>query len=266
MENRNQGEESGTEVAGTEDGDATHPAHLPAPWEAENYLAGDEDGEGGRQRHDAFTYARRAIFLKHLSRTGCILDACRKVGVSSQTVYRLQGKDPLFLKHCRQAIALASAPVELTAYERAVEGVTEQVICGGKVITRIRYSDSLLRLLLQGSNPKKYGPRPGFTRKRLLKQERRQIEKELRARIAAERPSHEESVNSVRRKLAAIERHQSRERLAAGWTQTQDGHWIPPGWIRIADAGNGSTGNDSGGGGAPAPGDSVSHSSRSSPS
>ena len=53
------------------------------------------------------------------------------------------------------------------AYESAVTGVPEQFACGGKVYTRTRYSDGLLRLLLQATNPKKYGPRPGFTRKRL---------------------------------------------------------------------------------------------------
>jgi hypothetical protein len=47
-------------------------------------------------------------------------------------------------------------------------------------------------------------------------------------------PPIEEVTESILRKVEAIERHRNRERLAEGWTQTEDGDWIPPGYGRIA--------------------------------
>ncbi|MEA3028797.1 MAG: hypothetical protein QOG13_122 [Sphingomonadales bacterium] len=209
------------------------PAGLPVPWEGEM----DDEAPGARRRHDAFTPARRRDFLRALAKTGCILDACRAVGVSRRTFYNHQDKDGEFAGNCALAIRLAASVPELKAWERAVEGVEEQFACGGQVYTRRRYSDSLLRLLLQASNPGKYGARPGFTRKRLRKWERKQIEDEVHASIAAKERPIEQVRGSILRKLKAIERHREPAKLAAGWTLTEDGHWIPPGWVRAEDAG-----------------------------
>jgi hypothetical protein len=221
---------------------------LPVPWESD---ADDEDeASGARPRHDAFTPARRREFLRVLAKTGCILDACRAVGVSSRTVYNHQDKDAEFARNCALAIRLAASVPELKAWERAVEGVEEQFACGGQVYTRRRYSDSLLRLLLQASNPGKYGARPGFTRKRLRKWERKEIEKEVRARNAAKAPDIEHVRDEVLERLAAIRKHREPAKLAAGWTLTEDGHWIPPGWVRAADAGGGEEAGSADGGDA----------------
>jgi len=49
-------------------------------------------------------------------------------------------------------------------------------------------------------------------------------------------PRIEEVRESIRRKVEAIKRHSDREKLAAGWTKTEDGDWIPPGWVRAEGA------------------------------
>lgn len=211
------------------DAGAAEPASdEPLPWEVD-----DPGGEGvRRQRHDAFTGARKKLYLKALSKTGCILDACRLTAVSSKTVYNHQRSDPEFERHCRLAIELASAPIELTAYERAVIGVEEEVIRGGRVVAkRMKRSDYMLRVLLQGANPKKYGPRPGFTRKRLLSHERKQIEKEVRASMEVTEADRQRAMESINRKIDNIERHENEKRRAAGWTELGRGVWIPPGWV-----------------------------------
>lgn len=202
------------------------------PWDAD---PPPDDPDAPRQRHDAFTEARKADFLKVLVKTGCILDACRRTGVSPRTVYRHQESDPRFHDHCRLALRMSATPIELTAWSRAVEGVEQEFACGGQIHVRRRYDAGLLRLLLQGSNPKKYGPRPGFKRKRLLKHERKQMEREVRAAIRAEQrePSIEEVRAGILRRLDAIERHEEPKKLAAGWTRSPDGHWIPPGYAPI---------------------------------
>ena len=127
---------------------------------------------------------------------------------------------------------MARTPVELAAWERGVVRIEEEYVRGGQVFTRIRRSDSILRLLLQGSNRKKYGPRPGFTRKRLRAWERKQMERDIRMEMLANQRSPASVTEGILRKVAAIERHRESERLAAGWTKTEDGHWIPPGWVR----------------------------------
>lgn len=210
---------------------------LPAPWEAEDYVGADE---GAGQRHDAFTLPRRQVFLKALAKTGCILDACRAAGVSKSTIYNLQNSDEEFAKHCRLAVDMANVPVELAAWERGVTGIEEEVIRGGKVVgTRLKRSDSILRLLLQGSNRKKYGPRPGFSRKRLMRWERKKLEEEIYARVAEEqRRSGEKAKANILRKLENIARHREPAMLAAGWTKTKRDEWVPPGWTWSGDTGD----------------------------
>lgn len=217
--------------------EAGHPPHLPAPWERDDYLPAEgEEGAARRARHDAFTPERRVPFLKRLAKTGCILDACRAVGVSSRTVYRLQERDPEFMKHCELALAMARTPVELAAWERGVVGIEEDYVRGGQVYTRVKRSDSILRLLLQGADRKKYGPRPGFTRKRLLKLERKQIEKEVRAEIRAKMPSFDDAMAMLEPKLAAFGAREDQKKIEEGWTKTEEGHMIPPGWVRLHGA------------------------------
>ena len=199
------------------------------PWDRDPPPA---DPDAPRERHDAFTEARKSKYLRALVKVGCIQDACRLTGISPRTVYRHQESDSAFADHCRIALRVSGTPAELTAWSRAVEGVEQPFACGGQVHVRRRYSDGLLRLILQGSNPKKYGPNPGFKRKRLLKVERKRIERELRAEIEEEmRPRTLDEVRgSILRKLSAIDRHRTPKMLAAGWTRTGEGNWVPPGY------------------------------------
>jgi hypothetical protein len=220
----------------------------PFPWEeaesASTGLSAEAPAQAGRrERHDAFTDARKCVFLRALKKTGCVLDACRATGVSAKTVYRHQESDPRFAEHCRIAHAMSATPLELTAWSRAVEGVEREFACGGQVHTRRIYSDSLLRLLLQGSNPKKYGARPGFTRKRMAKAERKHLRREIEAELrfgtgkGAPERSFGEVVENILTKIEAIERHEAPQKLAAGWTKTADGHWVPPGfgWVGLPE-------------------------------
>jgi hypothetical protein len=204
------------------------------PWDAD---PPPEDPDAPRQRHDAFTEARKCEFLRALVKTGGILDACRRTGISAKTVYRHQEGDPRFFDNCAAALRMSATPLELTAWQRAVEGVEQEFACGGQVHVRRRYDGSLLRLLLQGSNPNKYGPRPGFKRKRLLKAERKQMEREVRAehqaKIAEERWSFDDAIEELDRKLRNLGVREDQQKLAAGWTKMPDGHWVPPGYAPI---------------------------------
>ena len=192
-----------------------------------------------KSRHDAFDGTRRRRFLDALGKSGCLRDAARVAKVSHQTVYDHQARDPVFARQCELALTMAGTDIELHAWERGVVGIEEPVIYHGEVVaTRIKRSDAILRLLLQGAKPKKYGPNPGFTRKRLAKAERKQIEHEVRAEIHARQkaaPTVEEVNAVIKKRLHAIKAHRERRLVAEGWTEHQ-GQWIPPGWGKLPDS------------------------------
>jgi hypothetical protein len=213
----------------------SYPWDEPPPPDDPDAPSSEASPQGApRQRHDAFTEARKSAFLEALVKTGCILDACRLTGTAPRTVYRHQQSDPRFFDHCAAALRMSGTPVELTAWQRAVEGVEQEFACGGQVHVRRCYDAGLLRLLLQGSNPKKYGPRPGFKRKRLLKHERKQMEREIRAELAEEGPTFEESIETLDRALDALGMRDEAGKLASGWTKSPEGDWVPPGYAPIA--------------------------------
>ncbi len=62
---------------------------------------------------------------------------------------------------------MSGTPVELTAWQRAVEGVEQEYRVGGEVRVRRRYDGSAAPAAA-GLEPEEIRPRPGFTRKRLL--------------------------------------------------------------------------------------------------
>lgn len=243
-------------LAAAPGGEGPPPLGEAPPWESE------PAEEAGRLRHDAFTQARKRQFLDALSKCGCILEACRKVGVSSQTVYNHQERDEEFARHCELAAQMGRSPAPIYAWERAVHGVSEDVIHYGKVVgTRLRRSDMLLKMFCQAADPKRYGPRPGFTRKRLLKHERKQMEREIHARIAEHQPPIEQVTDRIVEQVENIKRHRDRRRRAEGWTELGCGVWVPPGWVWTGEGDP----REAIGGSAEV-GDSVSDSSKSSTS
>jgi hypothetical protein len=112
-----------------------------------------------------FTYELRMKFLWALAQCGFLYLAAARVGVSPATVrtYRKQEKE--FDDACTQAIELATESVLLReAQRRAVEGVDVPII-GGQFKDEVvayerRYSDGLLKMLIQGRRPEfRDGPR-----------------------------------------------------------------------------------------------------------
>jgi hypothetical protein len=103
-----------------------------------------------RYRHDGWTAGAQRRFLQALGDTGCVRDACRAVGRSNTSAYRLRARSPEFAAAWDRALNMAATVLEQTAFARAVTGVEEPVWhCGKQVGTRRRYSDSLLKLLIQ---------------------------------------------------------------------------------------------------------------------
>ena len=110
------------------------------------------------ERGDAFTGAKKRLFLVALRQGDSVLGACRLVGVSNRTAYNHRRRDPHFARAWDLARSSYSLPLELVAWERGVTGIEEDVYAYGKLShVRVRRSDSLLVRLLQAEHPRKYG-------------------------------------------------------------------------------------------------------------
>ena len=148
-------------------------------------------------KRDGFTPAKKAKALEALGKYGNVSDACRAAGISDTTFYRHLNKDPDFAKLCELTRAKAARPLETLAWQRATEGTPETIIREGKVVQiKVKPSDSMMRLLLQAADPKKYGrlSRGGATRRQIEKKLRKTIEAETRARMKSELVASDEEV------------------------------------------------------------------------
>jgi hypothetical protein len=111
-----------------------------------------------RRRGDGFDEERKRLFLTALRSGFSALAACRLVGISNRTAYNYRRDDPDFARDWALARRMASLPLELVAFERAVDGEEEPVYAYGKLShVRTRHSDSLLAALLAAENPEKFG-------------------------------------------------------------------------------------------------------------
>jgi len=173
-----------------------------------------------RPRGDGFGAQEKRLFLVAVRKGKSVLASCRLVGISNRTAYNHRERDPEFARHWDLARQMARLPLELVAFERAVVGIAEPVYVHGRLShTRRRLSDSLLRLLLQGEQPRKYGRAAGARteRKWLSRQIAAQVAAELDARAARQCPETPQTVNFVnpdcRGESAAIEGKNGAARL-----------------------------------------------------
>lgn len=113
---------------------------------------------GNNTQPGTFTSEAREIFFKILGTYGTITHACEAAGVSRQCAYWHKKNDPEFAADWEDAIRAAGDVLEREAFRRSVEGVKEPVFYMGDVCGHtLRYSDSLLTMLLKGARKDKYG-------------------------------------------------------------------------------------------------------------
>ena len=166
-------------------------------------------------KRGGFTPAKKALAVEAMERFGNVSDACRVAGISDTTFYRHLARDPEFARLCELARAKAAKPLETLAWQRAVEGGEEKIIRGGEVVQiRVKPSDAIMRLLLQASNPKKYGrlSRGGATRRQIERKLRKRIEAEVRAEIAeSRRGDPKRLLDTLAARIAELEAEQRAE-------------------------------------------------------
>lgn len=107
----------------------------------------------------AFGDKEKMLFLDNLALYGNKSRACRLVGISVSTMRRHLKNDPEFAEAVEDCLEGVADELETAAYQRAVEGVKEDIIYNGQVVgERTVYSDSLLKTLLVAAKKEKYSP------------------------------------------------------------------------------------------------------------
>lgn len=113
-----------------------------------------------RDRHDGWHAEKQIAFIQALAESGCVTEACGRVGMSVRSAYalrtRLDGQSFRFaweaaLDHAIQRLSDA-------AFSRALNGVARPVFFQGEQIGERRYYDEhLTRFLLRYRDPVRYG-------------------------------------------------------------------------------------------------------------
>lgn len=107
---------------------------------------------------------QKKAFLESFRKHGNITRSCRETSTPRSTVYWWQEHDEQFSRDYRVAEVEATEHLEEAAYERAVNGVTQEtpIYFRGTAIDSVvktEYSDTLLIFLLKARAPEKYRER-----------------------------------------------------------------------------------------------------------
>jgi hypothetical protein len=113
---------------------------------------------------DTIAHPQKRAFLVAYSELGNVRAAARVAGISRESHYDWNARDPLYAEAYKLAREKAGDALEAAAYQRARFGVADLVLYEGQPVTvdgkplvKRRYSDGMVRMLLAGLNPAKYG-------------------------------------------------------------------------------------------------------------
>ncbi|MBC2776496.1 hypothetical protein [Parasphingopyxis marina] len=95
-----------------------------------------------------WTPPRIRYFLSRLADTGNVLGVCREMGLSRQSVYALRARDTAFERAWQGAMLRHRDALVDLCLERAMVGVTEEVVIDGQLAERTKPDGVMLRHML----------------------------------------------------------------------------------------------------------------------
>jgi hypothetical protein len=113
-----------------------------------------------RTRHDGWTAEKQIAFIEALAETACVEEACRKVGMTPQSAYRLRRREcgAAFLRAWDSALDHALHRLEQAALSRALNGVPHPIFYKGEQVgERREYDERLTMFLLRHRRPHRFG-------------------------------------------------------------------------------------------------------------
>ena len=113
--------------------------------------------EDSRKRLAGWSAERQRLFLVNLAETGSVHLAAAAARLTARSAYRLRARSPAFAAGWDVADQLAVGRLSALAFDRAINGRTEQVWQEGVLIAEKRLpSDKLLMWLLARLDPRRF--------------------------------------------------------------------------------------------------------------
>jgi hypothetical protein len=153
------------------------------------------------------------MFFAALARTGCVRSAAAAAGISTNALYYRRDKYPEFAERWR-AVEEAAAQ-RLPGLLRAAGIASLDPEIADKGLPRVNIDQAIAISRLKGPSGGD-GPRG----------------RGIRPRVATNAEVREALTKALKAFQARVKKRQREERLEAGWTRTEEGHMIPPGWVR----------------------------------
>jgi hypothetical protein len=113
-----------------------------------------------RARHDGWTLERQIAFIEALAETGCVEEACRRVGMSDTSAYALRRRPcgAPFRRAWEVALDYAVHRIEEDAFARSRHGVARPIFYKGEQGGEWRHFDERLTMfILRSRRPQRYG-------------------------------------------------------------------------------------------------------------
>jgi len=113
-----------------------------------------------RPRHDGWTADKQYRFIQALADTGCVDEACRRVGMSQSSAYRLRNRacGAPFRRGWDAALDCGVHRLEQAALGRALNGVPRPIFYKGEQVGEWRHHDERLAMfLLKHRRSARYG-------------------------------------------------------------------------------------------------------------
>lgn len=113
-----------------------------------------------RARHDGWTPERQHDFIAALAECGSVTEACRAVGMTPHSAYRLRARPDASIFRQAWDVALDYAVRRLSdaAFDRAINGVPVPVFYKGEQVGEWRrFDERLTMFMLRYRDPTRYG-------------------------------------------------------------------------------------------------------------
>ena len=136
------------------------PEPFPGPSPEPPIAATPFDGiplDDSRKRLAGWSAERQRLFLVNLAETGSVHLASAAARLTARSAYRLRARSPAFAAAWDTADQLAVGRLSALAFDRAINGRTEQVWHEGELVAEKRLpSDRLLMWLLARLDPRRF--------------------------------------------------------------------------------------------------------------
>jgi molybdenum-dependent DNA-binding transcriptional regulator ModE len=165
--------------------------------------------------------SKETLFLDALRACGNVAASARAVGVSESMVWTRRRQWPGFALKIEEALGEAELVLEFRL-----------ATLGNNVGTGARDEDGAEMGTVTGNCPQSFDPDLAIRFLKWREEKRRGGGRRGRPGKGPPERTFKEAVDSVLRKVAAIERHENVRKLAEGWSQDEEGRMIPPGWVR----------------------------------